>query len=77
MSLSPRPERFTRTISDGRIVFARRNANATAWDDSSAGWIPSYPESREKPESACASVTETYSALPVSFSQACSGPTPG
>ena len=44
---------------------------------SSAGTIPSRRASVAKPSSACASVTETYTARPESFRWACSGPTPG
>ena len=39
--------------------------------------IPSVRQSAANPSIASASETERYSARPVSFSQACSGPTPG
>ena len=38
---------------------------------------PFFEGQRLKPSSASSSVIETYSARPESFSQACSGPTPG
>ena len=76
MSLSPRPERLTsRILSLGRVgpVWRRRPGRGTTQgrDDAlqAAG-------GRGRPE-ASASVIGTYSARPVSLSQACSGPTPG
>ena len=52
-------------------------APATACEDSRAGMIPSVWQRAAKPSIASASLTERYSARPVSFSQECSGPTPG
>src|SRR5438309_4882338 len=41
MSLSPRPERLTKRMSDLDILGAILMASATAWADSSAGMMPS------------------------------------
>ena len=77
MSLSPRPERLTSRIwsfGSRGAIFA---AYASAWLDSSAGMMPS---SRHRSWNACSassSVTATYSARPLSFSHACSGPDAG
>src|SRR6476619_6523169 len=40
ISLSPRPEMFTMTISDFLIIGERFRHSATACDDSNAGMIP-------------------------------------
>src|SRR5690606_21363277 len=77
MSLSPRPDRFTSRIWSLRIVGASLMAWATAWLDSSAGMMPSVRHRRWKAASASSSVMPTYSARPMSFRCACSGPTPG
>ena len=77
MSLSPRPEMLTMTTSESFIFGARLMHSATACADSSAGIIPSVRASSEHASRASASEAETYSARPLSFSQACSGPTPG
>ena len=58
---------------DGAIFIAC----ATACADSSAGMMPSVRHSSWNAASASSSVTATYSARLLSFSQACSGPTPG
>ena len=50
---------------------------ATAWADSMAGMIPSVRLKYSKAPTASSSVTGTYSARPVSWSMACSGPMPG
>ena len=52
-------------------------ACATACADSSAGMMPSLRQSSWNAASASSSVTATYCARLLSFSQACSGPTPG
>ncbi len=65
------------TVSDLRMRRARAYPYAMACEDSRAGWIPSYRDSRSNPSSARSSVTETYVARLVSLSHACSGPTPG
>src|SRR6185436_4952345 len=77
MSLSPRPERLTRRIESFGIDRAIFIACATACADSSAGMMPSLRHSSWKAARASSSVTATYSARLLSFSQACSGPTPG
>src|SRR6267154_6284287 len=77
MSLSPRPEIFTMTISDFFIFGARLMHSATACDDSSAGIIPSIRASRVHASSASASEAATYSARFESASAACSGPIEG
>ena len=77
MSLSPRPEILTITTSDFFIFGARLMTSATAWADSSAGMMPSVRASIVQASSASASDAETYSARPVSLSQACSGPIEG
>ena len=46
MSLSPRPETFTTTISDSLIFGARLMSSAMACADSSAGIMPSVRASR-------------------------------
>ena len=76
MSLSPRPERFTRIVAPG-ISFARRRVPATACADSIAGMMPSVRASSENASIASASVTGSYDARPVAARWACSGPTPG
>src|SRR5262249_18675700 len=77
MSLSPRPERLTSRIESFGIDGAIFIACATACADSSAGMMPSLRHSSWKAARASSSVTATYSARLLSFSQACSGPTPG
>src|SRR6185436_5975183 len=77
MSLSPRPERLTSRLASFGIEGAIFMACATACADSSAGMMPSLRQSAWKAASASSSVTATYSARPLSLSQACSGPTPG
>src|SRR5579884_3579438 len=77
MSLSPRPEMLTTTTSFFFIRGARLMHSATACADSSAGMIPSMRASKRQASSASSSDADTYSARPVSRSQACSGPTPG
>src|SRR5204863_7109521 len=76
-SLSPRPDRLTRTIAPGSSEGAIRRAPASACALSMAGMIPSVRHSRWKAVIASASVTGWYSARPTSDSQECSGPTPG
>ena len=68
---------FTITTSDFFILGARLITSATAWADSSAGMMPSVRASTVQAASASLSDAETYSARPVSFSQACSGPIEG
>jgi hypothetical protein len=58
-------------------VAASLTAYAIACDDSSAGMIPSMRQQSWNAASASSSVIDTYSARLMSFSQACSGPTPG
>src|SRR5260221_7320787 len=77
MSLSPRPERLTSRIASCGRRGAIFIACATACADSSAGIMPSVRHNSWNAASASVSVTATYSARPLSFSQACSGPTPG
>src|SRR5579864_3712112 len=77
MSLSPLPEIFTITISDFFIFGARLMHSATAWDDSSAGIIPSVRANRVHASSASVSDAATYSARFESASAACSGPIEG
>src|SRR5882724_2694104 len=77
ISLSPRPEIFTMTISDFFIFGARLMHSATACADSSAGMIPSVRASRVHASSASASEAATYSARFESASAACSGPIEG
>ena len=52
MSLSPRPDRFTRTISSLLSVMASSTAWYTACEDSRAGMIPSARLSKWKPSRA-------------------------
>src|SRR3982074_3733741 len=77
MSLSPRPEMLTITISDFFIFGARLMTSATACADSSAGIIPSVRASSVVASSASASDAGTYSARPASLNAACSGPIDG
>ena len=67
MSLSPRPEIFTTTISDFFIFGARLITSATACADSSAGIIPSVRASVVQAARAPASDAGTYSARPESL----------
>jgi hypothetical protein len=64
ISLSPRPERFTTSMSCAAIVGASFRASATACALSSAGRIPSVRASLTTASSAAASSCETYSARP-------------
>ena len=50
---------------------------ATAWADSIAGMMPSVRARYSKACTASSSVTGTYSARPISWRYACSGPIPG
>src|SRR5207344_2162379 len=77
MSLSPRPERLTSRMASFGIFGAIFIACATACADSSAGMMPSLRHSSWNAARASSSVTATYSARLLSFSHACSGPTPG
>src|SRR4051812_9409910 len=77
ISLSPRPDTFTMTMSDFLIFGARLIASTTACADSSAGMMPSVRASRVQAASASSSEAETYSARPKSFNHACSGPMEG
>src|SRR6185437_8008455 len=77
ISLSPRPETFTITISDFFILGARLIHSATACDDSSAGIMPSVRARRVQASSASSSEAATYSARPESARAACSGPIEG
>ena len=60
-----------------RVRAPARSAANRAWEDSSAGMMPSLRHRRWKDASASSSLTRTYSARPLSASWACSGPTPG
>ena len=77
MSLSPRPDNVTTIESDFDLVLAILIACETACADSSAGMIPSVLVSVKKALMASLSVALLYFTLPVSFKNACSGPTPG
>src|SRR6185312_1124215 len=77
MSLSPRPDRQTATSSSFFNWPAIFTTCAMAWADSRAGMMPSSLDSSMKASSASWSVTEKYFTRPISFSQLCSGPTPG
>src|SRR5438093_13713683 len=61
MSLSPRPETFTTTISDSLIFGARLMSSAMACADSSAGIMPSVRASSVVASKASASEAGTYS----------------
>src|SRR5689334_9115745 len=76
-SLSPRPDRHTTMILSFSICAAMRMTWAMACADSSAGMMPSSLDSSTNASSASLSVAEKYFTRPISFSQACSGPTPG
>lgn len=67
---------ITMSLSMGSVE-ASRTPSQMAWEDSRAGIIPSSWVNILNPRRACSSVATTYSALPESFNQACSGPTPG
>ena len=56
-SLSPRPDRLTMSRSSRSMPAASRQAWAMAWEDSSAGIIPSVRERYLNPSSASVSVT--------------------
>ena len=76
-SLSPLPEQLiTIWVSFSRVGHNLFN-QAKAWDVSSAGIIPSSSLTSLKASKASWSVTDSYSALPISFKWLCSGPTPG
>src|SRR5215472_14962140 len=77
ISLSPRPETLTTIICDFFIRGAALIDSASACADSRAGMIPSVSASRRHALSASVSEADTYSARPVSFNQACSGPMDG
>src|SRR6267378_5656957 len=77
MSLSPRPEILTITISDFFIFGALLMTSATACADSRAGIMPSVRANTTVASSASASEAGTYTARPVSLSMACSGPIEG
>src|SRR5690606_24360312 len=76
-SLSPRPDRLTTMRPSGPSSRPRRSAPARAWEDSTAGMMPSVFDSSWKASIASASVTARYSARPMSLRYECSGPTPG
>src|SRR5579859_819688 len=76
MSLSPRPDRFTRINPSGPSSVPTSRAPASAWALSIAGMMPSDDASSPKARIAAASVTGRYSPRPVSWRYACSGPTP-
>ena len=75
--MSPRPESVTTMILSVGMVGATFMTYASAWDDSMAGMMPSVLERYSKACTASSSVIATYFALPMSWSHACSGPTPG
>src|SRR5690606_11089267 len=77
MSLSPRPDRFTRIMPSSPSSLPSLMAPASACADSIAGMMPSVRDTSWNACIASSSVTAVYSALPVSFSHECSGPTPG
>lgn len=64
-------------VASGPSSRPSSSAPASAWALSMAGMIPSVRDSSRSACIAASSVTGRYSARPVSFSQACSGPTPG
>lgn len=76
-SLSPRPDSVTTMILSFGMVGATFMTYASAWDDSMAGMMPSVLDRYSKAWTASSSVIATYLALPMSWSHACSGPTPG
>src|SRR5512133_812957 len=57
-SLSPLPDRLTRTTWSFLIFGARLTASARAWDDSRAGIIPSVLHSNENASNASSSVAD-------------------
>src|SRR5690606_16444297 len=67
MSLSPRPERFTRTAAPLPSSWPSCSAPAKACADSMAGMMPSLLDSRRKARIASSSVTARYSARPMSL----------
>jgi hypothetical protein len=75
--LSPRPDSVTTMILSFGMVGATFMTYASAWDDSMAGMMPSVLDRYSKAWTASSSVIATYLALPMSWSHACSGPTPG
>src|SRR5664280_43331 len=77
ISLSPRPERLTTTMSFRDVFCLSCPRYARAWADSSAGIIPSNIERSRAASNACLSVTAAYFTRPRSFKALCSGPTPG
>ncbi len=68
---------FTRMIEPGPSSGPSFSAPATAWADSIAGMMPSVRLSSDSASIASVSVIGLYCARPMSFSNACSGPTPG
>ena len=75
--MSPRPDSVTTMILSFGMVGATFMTYASAWDDSMAGMMPSVLDRYSKAWTASSSVIATYLALPMSWSHACSGPTPG
>ena len=75
--MSPRPESVTTMILSFGIRGAAFITYASACEDSIAGIIPSVRERYSNASTASSSVTATYLALDMSWSHACSGPTPG
>ena len=75
--MSPRPDSVTTMILSFGMVGATFITYASAWDDSMAGMMPSVLDRYSKAWTASSSVIATYLALPMSWSHACSGPTPG
>src|SRR5581483_7226519 len=73
ISLSPRPERLTIMSCSRESVGASLIAWARAWADSRGGMRCSVSGRRRSASSAAAAVAGTYSARPVSWSQACAG----
>lgn len=64
-SLSPWPERHTSSAASLNNVGATLTAYAKAWEDPSAGMMPSVRDSRKDASTAPLSVTLTYSARPM------------
>ena len=75
-SLSPLPDRFMSTVWPA-MFGASRAIHANACAHSRAGMMPSVFASRLKPPMTYSSVTDGYSARPISERYECSGPTPG
>ena len=77
MSLSPRPDRFTRIVEPGQLLRPACSAPASACADSIAGMMPSVRQSSAKASIASASVTGRYVARPVSAGRRARGRRPG